>query len=220
MKKILYVFIFVAFAITSAEAQRVEIKFTPESDKFTGATVDYQALWQSDGDKIIRAMEKVSGLKFKETEIETIVFEGVSRSGYPGESPMKMRASYKPDTKKATLVHELGHRHISQLKIRPEGLDEHSVLFLTLYDIWVELYGKKFADEQVEIEKARRGPYPAAWDYALKMTKKEREDKFREIIRQNQKRSLSLTPRGGIFDITVQFARRSDLDVSALSSSF
>ena len=100
---------------------------------------------------------------------------------------MKMRASYSADTKKATLIHEIGHRHISQLEKRPEGIDEHSVLFLILYDIWVELYGEKVANEQVEVEKARRGPYPAAWNYALSMTKKEREKKFREIINQNGK---------------------------------
>jgi hypothetical protein len=131
-------------------------------------------------------MEKISGLKFKETEIETIVLEGVSNSGRPGGSPMKMRASYTPDTKKATLVHELGHRHISQLQKRPDNIDEHSVLFLILDDIWVDLYGKKFADEQVEIKKSRRGPYPAAWQFALRMTKKERERKFREIVSQNR----------------------------------
>ena len=181
MRKIVYLFVLVVLAFTTAHAQRVKIKFTPEGEKFAAATKEYEAIWQAEGDRVIKAMEKVSGLKFKETEIETIVFEGVSRSGYPGESPMKMRASYTADTKKATLIHELGHRHISQIEKRPEGIDEHSVLFLILYDIWVDLYGEKFAKEQVEIEKSRRGPYPKAWEYALGMTRKEREKKFKEI---------------------------------------
>ena len=60
----------------------------------------------------------------------------------------------------------------------------HSVLFLILYDIWVDLYGEMFAKEQVEIEKLRRGVYPKAWDCALGITRMEREKKFREITGQ------------------------------------
>ena len=186
MRNLIYCAIFVTLITVPCHAQRVKITFTPESDKFTDATKQYRSLWSAEGDKMIAALEKVSGMKFTETAFETIVFEGVSRSGRPGGSPMKMRASYTADTKKATLIHEIGHRHISKLEKRPEGIDEHSVLNLILYDIWVDLYGKKFADEQVEIEKSRRGPYPAAWEYALSMTRKERESKFAEIVRQNQ----------------------------------
>src|SRR5687767_2155409 len=116
MRKFVCIALFVLTAPVSSEAQRVKINFTPESEKFAAATKEYQVIWQSKGDRIIKAIEKVSGLKFKEAECETIVFEGVSRSGRPGGSPMKMRASYPPDTKKATLVHEIGHRHISQLE--------------------------------------------------------------------------------------------------------
>jgi hypothetical protein len=186
MKKLFYVTILLLFSTTFAQAQRVKINFTPESEKFLAAAKDYQALWRAEGDRIVKALEKVSGLKFKETGFEAIVFEGISRSGRPGGTPMKMRASYTADTKKATLVHEIGHRHISQLETRPADIDEHSVLFLILYDIWVELYGKKFADNQVEIEKSRRGPYPAAWEFALSMTKKQREAKFKQIVSQNR----------------------------------
>jgi hypothetical protein len=53
-----------------------------------------------------------------------------------------------------------------QLRRRPPGLDEHRVLFLFLYDVWEKLDGKGFADEQVEVEKRRRGvyDYEAAWE--------------------------------------------------------
>ena len=188
MNKCYQIAILLLFAASYSHAQRVKINFTPESDKFAAATAEYRALWKAEGDRIIKTVEKVSGLKFKETEFQSIIFEDVSRSGRPGGSPMKLRASYTADTKKATLVHEIGHRHISQLDQRPDGLDEHRVLFLIVYDIWVDLFGKKFADEQVEVEKARRGPYPAAWSYALSMTRKERERKFKEIVSQNRKR--------------------------------
>ncbi|MEX2282584.1 MAG: hypothetical protein WEE89_08875 [Gemmatimonadota bacterium] len=43
-------------------------------------------------------------------------------------------------------------------------VDEHEVLFLWIYDVWTTLWGKQFADEQVMVERARRGPYPRAWD--------------------------------------------------------
>ena len=131
--------------MAASHAQRVKINFIPESDKFAASSVEYQELWKAEGDRIVASMERVSGLKFKET----------------------------------------GHRHISQLEKRPEGIDEHSVLFLILYDIWVDLYGNKFADEQVEVEKKRRGPYPAAWTYALSMTREERKKKFAEFVALN-----------------------------------
>lgn len=188
MKKLICITVFLLLSTTFAQAQRVKINFSAESEKFAAATKEYQALWQAEGDKIVKALEEVSGLKFMEAGFEAIVFEGVSRSGRPGGSPMKMRASYTADTKKATLIHEIGHRHISQLEKRPADIDEHSVLSLILYDIWVDLYGKKFADEQVEVEKKRRGPYPAAWAFALSMTRKERESKFKEIVGQNRNR--------------------------------
>jgi hypothetical protein len=83
------------------------------------------------------------------------------------------RASYPADTKKATLMHELGHRLMAGLLRRDEP-DEHDKLFLFLYDAWIALYGKDFADAQVAIEKRRRGPYPAAWDSALALSATER----------------------------------------------
>jgi hypothetical protein len=186
MRRIFYITFVLLFSTALADGQRIKIKFVPEAENFTEATKEYQSLWQSEGDRVVKAMEKVAGLKFDETEIEAIVFEGVSRSGSPGRSPMKLRASYPADTKKATLINELGHRYISHLEKRPEGIDEHSVLFLILYDIWVELYGEQFAKAQVEVERARRGPYPAAWDCALSLTKTQRESKFKEIVKQNR----------------------------------
>ena len=69
---------------------------------------------------------------------------------------MMLRASYPPDVKKATLVHELGHRMNGQLRRRPRDIDEHRILFLYLYDVWESLYGKEFADQQVVIESGRK----------------------------------------------------------------
>lgn len=169
-----------AFTISlSAQKPRVDLRFSPQSDTFADATKEYQAIWAAEGNKMIDAMERVTRLTFVENRVQVTVFEGVSRSGGPG-SPMRMRASYPADTKKATLVHELGHRHLSQLKVRPLDVDEHRLLFLVLYEIWVDVYGESFANAQVNVEKQRRGiyDYEAAWNWALELGKDGRSARF------------------------------------------
>jgi hypothetical protein len=167
----------------------VRVAFTAQSDSFAAATTEYTAIWRREGARIIEAMERVSGLRFDsppyaDTSIGATVFEGVSYSGYR-DRPMRLRASYPEPTKRATLVHEFGHR----LQIGVAGdEDEHEVLFLWLYDVWVALWGKQFADEQVLVEKARRGPYPRAWDAALALSATERAAKFGRL--RDRKRSM------------------------------
>jgi hypothetical protein len=125
-------------------------------------------------------MESVSGLKFDRNEVRAIVFEGTSESGYKA-LPMRLRASYPPDTKKATLIHELGHRLESDLFSGIED-DHHQYLFLWLYDVWVKLYGRQFADDQVAVEKARGRMYPAAWEAAMALTAEQRGSKWRDTL--------------------------------------
>jgi len=158
---------------------RLRLTFVPESSTFADAAREYERLWASEGDRIVRAMESVSGLPLRDTAVRVIVYEGVSSSGYR-DIPMRMRASYPPDTKKATLIHELGHRLQQGLFRRDE--EQHGPLFLWLYDVWVELYGREFADAQVEIEKRRRGPYPKAWDDALALSAVERAARWRALL--------------------------------------
>jgi hypothetical protein len=164
-----------------AQQPRVSISFTPEQEKFAEATKEYQSIWSAEGNRIIEAMEGVSGLRFFEKDIKATVYEGVSFSGY-GDSPMKLRASYPADVKKATLIHELGHRFLERVP-KTDGLDEHRVLFLVLYDIWVKLYGKEFADKSVEVEKRRKGlyDYESAWNWALSLSAEERASKFKAL---------------------------------------
>jgi hypothetical protein len=166
-----------------AQDSTVNLMFEPESERFEQAAEEYRKLWSSEGKRIIEALESVSGLRFQEREVRAIVFEGPSSSGGPND-PMKMRASYPTDVKKATLAHELGHRMNFQIKTRPKELDEHRILFLYLYDVWEKLYGKRFADEQVTIEKGRKGlyDYDSAWSWTLSMTKEERAAKFRALV--------------------------------------
>jgi hypothetical protein len=168
----------------AAAQHHVHIEFIHQSDSFAAAAQEYTRLWASEGDRIVRVMEHVSGLAFvysafADTAITAIVFEGVSNSGYR-ESPMKLRASYPLDTKREAIIHELGHRLQAGLFRHDE--EEHGPLFLWIYDVWVELYGREFADAQVEVEKLRRGPYPKAWDEALALTPAERATRWRAIV--------------------------------------
>jgi hypothetical protein len=161
------------------------LEFVPESETFASAVGEYERIWAADAARIVRTMEEVSGLTFTDTAVTAIVFEGVSSSGFR-DTPMRLRASYPLDTKRATLIHELGHRLQSPLFRRED--EEHGPLFLWLYDAWVRLYGKDFADAQVAIEKRRRGPYPRAWDEALALSPKERAERWKAIVENQKKR--------------------------------
>ena len=173
---------------TYAQDSRVSITFTPQSQRYAKQAEEYRRLWANEGTRMIQVMERVSGLKFVETEVTALIYEAPSNSGSPS-SPMNLRASYPTDVKKATLIHELSHRMNFQLKKRPKELDEHRILFLYLYDVWESLYGKDFADQQVEVESGRKGlyDYESAWKWVLSMNKDERASRFAEILRANHK---------------------------------
>jgi hypothetical protein len=166
---------------------RVGMTFIAQDRTFTEAAQTYQRLWISDGTPIADAMAQVSGLTFQETHVRAVIFEGVSRSGM-GSTPMYLRASYPDDVKKATLVHEHGHRLIAQLRNRPGDLDEHRVLFLFLYDVWESLWGSSVADELVRIESGRTGlyDYASAWRWALSLTREQRASRLVDILRSNR----------------------------------
>jgi hypothetical protein len=170
----------------------IQVRFAPESEKYAQATTEYRAIWNSEGKRIVEAMEKVSGVEFAEREVQAIVYEGVSWSGY-GNEPMKLRASYPSDVKKATLIHELGHRLLSRIP-KTKEIDEHTVLFLVLYDIWESLYGRDFAERMVEVEKQRKGlyDYESAWKWTLSMSKEERAAKFKALRESAGKDNASL----------------------------
>ena len=123
-----------ASAIQASAA--TEINFKAEAPKFEAAAEEYRMIWKQDGERIAATLHGLTGLHLEPGPIQTVVFEGVSNSGYR-DIPMRMRASLPADTKRATLVHELGHRLISRLV--PKDFEEHPVIFLFVYDAWVEL---------------------------------------------------------------------------------
>ena len=173
-------------AISVPGSMPLTMTFTPESRTFAAATEDYRRLWADEGSRIVAALESISGLGFFQGNINAIVYEGVSFSGNR-DTPMRLRASYSPDSKRSSLVHELGHRLISQLTIRPSDLDEHSVLDLFLYDVWENLWGVEFANRQVQFESGLQATYESAWRWALLITKPERAARFASIVQSNRR---------------------------------
>jgi hypothetical protein len=175
----------VVLSALPVQNQPVTIEFEPESatKESIKATAEYDAIWKADGARAVDAMERLTGVAFDERRITAIVYEGVSFSG-GGDRPMRLRASYPPDVKKATLLHELLHRMLSRVTTTAE-IDEHRKLFLVLYDIWVALYGKHFADRNVAVESRRKGlyDYESAWRWALAMSAEERAAKFKTLRR-------------------------------------
>ena len=169
------------------ERRPVTLVIRAESAAFEPAAAEYRALWARDGQRIVDAMERVSGLRFREFDIPVLVIAGASSSGY-GDRPLRMRASYPEPTKRATLVHELGHRLQSHLFRQEE--DEHPPLFLWLYDVWVALYGQPFADEQVAVESRRRGihDYERAWRETLALDAAGRAAAWRRIREEREGR--------------------------------
>ena len=132
--------------VAQERAAPLQIDFTASRESFDPATKEYREIWAAEASRIVTAMERATGLRFEPGPIRAVIYEGPSFSGF-GERPMQLRASYLPATKRATLVHELGHRLMGELV--PADVDHHSIIFLFVYDVWVELWGQPFADEQV-----------------------------------------------------------------------
>lgn len=174
----------VAFSAAEAAAYP-QIDFQPESERFNAATEEYREIWRTEGKRISAALEAATGLEMEAGPIRTIVYGGISNSGYKRQ-PMRMRASYPPDTKRATLVHELAHRLIADLSSR--NLEEHPIIFLFVYDVWVQLWGQEFADEQVVVESGRRGnyDYESAWRDALALGREGRAERWKQFLAESR----------------------------------
>ena len=158
----------------------LQINFEPSGEQVVPAAKEYTEIWASEGARIVTAMERATGLRFERGPIRANILEAPSYSGY-GERPMQLRASYPAATKRATLVHELGHRLMGDLV--PPSIEHHSVIFLFVYDVWVELWGQQFADEQVAVERRRTGTdYDGLWRTALALSREERAARFEEQI--------------------------------------
>lgn len=171
----------------------MQINFYPESDNpiFEKAAKEYANIWRTEGEKIKATIENVSGLKFKEKIINGLTFGDVSYS-----VPLQLQSNISAEHKKGTLIHELCHRLLVGNNVRfnfgyddPNwNLEVHKQVDLILYDIWVETYGLDFAKKQIDHEinlwtDKSISPYKIAWDWALSITKEQRQEKFKEHLK-------------------------------------
>jgi len=171
----------VAALTLTAQTQTPPVSFEPLAPEFAEAAAEYAAIWQAEGPEIVAALEAHSGLPFPDEPLEALVRRGPPMTSLDGRT-MRLSASYSSRYKRATLVHEMGHRLLAGLP-RPAGLDDHRLLYLFLYDVWVDLYGRDFADRMVWVERQIPGPYDydAAWTWALAMTQEERQALLRSL---------------------------------------
>ena len=108
------------------------------------ATKAYENIWQTDGEKIVQALEKFSGLQFQQTEIHVIVHDGQSVSGMDGV-PMRLNIhNTSLNEKRNALVHELAHRLLfgNGLYAPDDDADADEVrAFLFQGDVLREVFG-------------------------------------------------------------------------------
>lgn len=175
----------------SAAAPPLSFVSLPPAD--VSAADDYRMLWEAEGARIVAAMEAVTGVPFPVSPIEVIVRDGPPMTSYDGQT-IRLRAGYSPAFKKATLVHELGHRLALTLP-REAGLDDHRLLYLFLYDVWTDLYGQDYADRMVAVERRMRRlyDYDAAWTWALSMTREERQARLRALTSRLDYQTIDLS---------------------------
>ena len=172
----------------ASNIRSLKLQFVPSNDSFTKDANEYREIWESDGEKIVSAIKKATGLDFLDTAIIVTVYDSMSLSGNR-RTGMKMRGRYPYETKKGTLIHELSHRLLLNLSVSRD-FEDHPVIFLFLYDVWCDLYGKQFADNQVQIESKRQGyyDYKTAWTNALNISKENRQIQLEEIIEKYKRR--------------------------------
>jgi hypothetical protein len=103
--------VLVATLLGANPAKAIDVEFVAFSPADQWDARTYRAIWAEFGPRIVAAFETVTCLPFTESLVPAIVAEDVSHSGGP-EHPMQLRASYVRAVKQATLVHELGHRHL------------------------------------------------------------------------------------------------------------
>lgn len=170
----------------AALANNVEVDFFPASaaDEWDART--YRAIWSEYGERIVAALERHTCLQFPEPSVAAEVAEAVSHSGGP-EHPMRLRASYARAIKQATLVHELGHRHLWQLVERFDDVDGHKTLFLILDRVWADVWGEQFAAERIRDESAWRAgyDYAAAWQWARSLEPTQRAELWNRLLAMN-----------------------------------
>jgi hypothetical protein len=178
--------VLVAALLAAQPSSAVEVEFVALSaaDQWDART--YRAIWDEFGERIVAAFEAVTCLPFSEPRIPAIVANDVSHSGGPAH-PMQLRATYGRAVKQATLVHELGHRHLWQLAERLDGIDGHMTLYLVLDRVWAQVWGEDFAAQRIrgESDWLASYDYGKAWRWAAALKRDERTKLWNQLLAMN-----------------------------------
>ena len=172
--------------VASAARTETDVAFIASSAAYVSAAKSYQAIWQQYGHRIVQAFEARTCLPFPEPRVAAVVADDVSNSGGP-EHAMQLRATYPAAIKQATLVHELGHRHLWQLARRLPDMDGHRTLYLVLDRVWADVWGEDFAAEAIRRESAWDADYDyaAAWKWARTLKPEERAHLWNALLAMN-----------------------------------
>jgi hypothetical protein len=177
-----------AVSFGAAAHAEPNLHFIASTPAHEHAAQRYRSIWEQDGARIVAALEKRTCMRFAEDTVAAMVGDDVSHSGGPAH-PMGLRASYDVDIKRATLVHELGHRHLWQLIERLDDVDGHRTLYLVLERVWADVWGEEFAAERIRTESAWRASYDyaAAWSWARALTMDQRGILWNRLLAMNGK---------------------------------
>lgn len=175
---------FLVFSAHIAGQTKLKLIFMASDSTTVSEKNEYDSIWYSESKKIVEAMERISGMNFIDTLVIAHVVDMPSNSGGLG-TPMRLRSSYPTLIKQGTLIHELGHRLHFCLKRRTKDFNDHELLFLYLYDVWLDLYGEEFAQLQIKAENKRSNKtnnYKEMWEKALKLGADGRKIKLKQMV--------------------------------------
>jgi hypothetical protein len=175
--------VLVAALLGATPAQAVDVEFVALSPADQWDTRTYRKIWDEFGERIVAAFETVTCLPFAERHVAAVVADDVSHSGGP-EHPMQLRATYARAMKQATLVHELGHRHLWQLDERLDDIDGHMTLYLVLDEVWAQVWGERFAKERMAAESGWEASYDYehAWRWSRSLPRAERVRLWNQLL--------------------------------------
>ncbi|MES2216067.1 MAG: hypothetical protein V4481_02115 [Patescibacteria group bacterium] len=158
----------------------MKITFLPYSNEldYSQAIKEFEEIWATYGEKIIQGWENSTGFKYRETEMNALVYNGISHA-----PPLALRYNVELDRKKSTLVHELGHCLLNRRLKATDTETVHKILFLPLFDLFKEIFGEQFLKETIEWDSKLHPKYKMAWEFAGSFqNKEERLGKFGEMI--------------------------------------
>ena len=162
----------------------VDIVFIPSSAADEYDAKLYQTIWEEYGERIINALETRTCMTFPESSLSATVADATSNSGGP-ETPMRLRRNYIGKEKESTLVHEIGHRHLWQLKRRLDDIDGHMTLYLFLDRVWADVWGEQFAEDRIRGESGWHSRYAEAWAWSRSLRPSERARLWSQLLVMN-----------------------------------